>query len=188
MLASGNKTWDICWKYSTNIVHIDILLFKIFWLELFWLTPTGNPPQICHVNTDQKGAQPVLSKALRNTLKMMTTEVTSHNYTEKPQILNVLSSFLFGFFLLRNKITVDQYFRHIHLLHNIAMMHILFNTNLRVSINSHASGQKWWVLFNREDREPSHLHSIPISTRLSLWTWQASHLLCSSVIPHVKSE
>jgi len=75
-------------------MHTDIPLFKLILLELFWLTPTGNPPQLCQGNADHKGAQLVLSKALGNTLKKMSLKVTSRNYTEQPQVLNTLSSFL----------------------------------------------------------------------------------------------
>lgn len=144
-------------------MYTDIPQFK-----LFWFTPTGNPPQISHDNTDEKGAKPVLSKALINTLKTMTWKVNPHNYTEQPQILNTLSSFwlvlaLFCFCIEEGNICWPI-FQPYPFSSQYKLGFIFTDTNLRVSINSHTSGQKWCLMFNEGDREPKHLHSIPIST------------------------
>lgn len=68
----------------------------------------------------------------------------SHNYREKPQVLDELSRVLvdFLFFLLRNETTVDKYLSDTHLFHNRTMIHSHLAINPRASISSHAPGQK----------------------------------------------
>lgn len=165
-----NVGWENMLKISKYHTHWHLCIQAIPTGAVLTFTNRKSSPDLSCQHRSE-GAQPVLSKALRNTLKTITTKLMSHSYIEKLQVLDELLRF-FGvfFFLLWNETTVEKYFSDLHFFHNITVIHSHLTINLRVFINNHASRQRWCFVFKEVDRKLNHLHSIPISTRYHIFS------------------